>query len=426
MPHALILSYYFPPRFNVGGKRMDRFCRHLPGEGWSTTVVTAAPHPEERLDPSTPTEPPCPVLPLWTTPEEAAARAWTPYGSDGTITAPTRHRPARSKLLSALGRMGFKRPVGPELGEVPRIAGRIVAGAAEPRPDVVLATGAPWEVVVAGARVAEALDVPLVADLRDPWTMNPIQAGRPFLTRALDKAFERRTLGRAAMVLLTAETARDAYRARFPDHPRIECVRNSFDAPGTPAPAADERFTLVHFGNCYWRRDLGAFLRAFALFVERAGDAAAAAGARLLNLGRVAQVDLDLAAELGLGERFEHMTFLPYREGLELVRASAGAVLPVYGGSPLFLPAKLYDYLAAGVPILATDASRELRGILDATRAGWVEDVGDIEALAARMLALFEAHQTGNRAVEPDPAAVAALEARAVTRELAELLGAVV
>lgn len=86
----------------------------------------------------------------------------------------------------------------------------VLQQAGERRPDLVLAVALPLASLVAGARVAEALDVPLVADLGDPW--DPEDAGGRDLRDA--------TLGRAAALITTtdalAATLADALPARAP------------------------------------------------------------------------------------------------------------------------------------------------------------------------------------------------------------------
>ena len=39
---VLIISRYFPPLYDVGGKRAYRFALHLPDHGWQPIILTGA------------------------------------------------------------------------------------------------------------------------------------------------------------------------------------------------------------------------------------------------------------------------------------------------------------------------------------------------------------------------------------------------
>ena len=421
MRHALLVSYWFPPRFSVGGKRAAGFARHLPEHGYRTTVLTAAAPPDERLDPTAPAElPSCDVRRAYLSPEELARMERRVYGSDGTVPEPTR---AWKRVAD---RRGFARVraelrgatvIGPDTRLIPPVALRIARLAREIRPDLVFVTGPPWETALAGAAGARLAAVPLVLDLRDPWSYNPSAATRPAWARAIIRLLEQSMLRSASAIVATTCAIRDAYRPRAGATPLV-CIRSGFEDHPV-VPRRDDAITLIHFGNCYGHRSLAAFLRALALVARRRGLGQGAL--RLLNLGRVAQEDLDLAAELGIADLFEHRTVLPYAEGISLVAGADLALLPSFGDEPYFIPGKLYDYLLARAPILAASASPDVAQILAATRLGWSHPGEDTEGLARRIEDAVDARAAGRRLVDPDPTSLASLTTRAATAELASL-----
>lgn len=113
-----------------------------------------------------------------------------------------------------------------------------------------------------------------------------------------------------------------------------------------------------------------------------------------------------LAAELGIGERLEFTGAVSPSQVPQLLAgldiATAPYPAPTDGAGHYFSPLKVYEYLAAGVPVIAS-ALGELPGLLDweaATSpdaravgpklaAGITVPPGDVEALTEAMLRLI-------------------------------------
>ena len=83
---ALIISRYFPPLYDVGGKRAYRFAMHLPNYGWRVIILTGAVPAGYPADP-TPLR-----LPAAVNVVRDYAPRWWPYrrnrAADGSIPDP--------------------------------------------------------------------------------------------------------------------------------------------------------------------------------------------------------------------------------------------------------------------------------------------------------------------------------------------------
>jgi glycosyltransferase involved in cell wall biosynthesis len=421
---ALLVSYYFPPRFSIGGKRAHRFARYLPEHGFRATVLTApAPH-GERLDPSfTDRElAPSQVRREYLTAAEVAAMPRAQLGSDGTLEAPTTawFKPAQRRGVARVrAALRWTPPIGPTASQLPRLVARIIRLARESSAEVIFATGTPWEAIVASTVAGRALRLPVVVDFRDPWSFGPVMSRRPAWVQMVDRLIERGALASAAALTVTTEAARDRY-ASMGAARRVVLIRNGFDPSTIVTPKRDERVTLIHFGNCYGERALAPFLRAMAAVIARRGLRPGAI--RMLNLGRAAAEDLALARELGISDFFEFQTVLPYAQGIDLVSGADLALLPSFGDEPWFLPGKLYDYLLARTPVLGVTTSPELGRILARTKLGWTVSPSDTAQLEHRIEQAVEARAEGRPLVQPDEAAIEAMSARATAGELARLL----
>jgi glycosyltransferase involved in cell wall biosynthesis len=413
-----MLSRYLPPMFDVGGKRADRFARHLPSFGWQPHVLTAPLPPDRPLDPSARPLPEGVVL------ERELMPRWWPQPrnrpSDATVATPIEARqPGR---LAKLSRQ-FMLPVGEEILLAPRTVARMRKRVHEAGIDVIFATSAPYATLVHGAALARATGKPLVLDLRDPWTLNFLQENRPRWVREVEARIEARLFARADRVILTCAAAAEAYRARFPAlAAKIVTITNAFEPRELAYEPRHDRLTLIHFGNCYGARTLAPVLHALAWLREQGRLDPREVVIR--NLGRIGRADLELAASLGLTDQLEHETAVPYEQGLaELARADLLLLLS-YGREQLFLPAKLFDYMAAGAPILCVAPPSELTEIVAATRIGQSCDPDDVEGCAEIIMAAADRRRGASEEPLRDPSG-AALEpytARATTAALARLL----
>ncbi|MFO7567843.1 MAG: glycosyltransferase [Enhygromyxa sp.] len=403
--------------FDVGGKRVDRFARHLPSFGWEPHV-SSSPLPRHR-----PIDPSAPPLPEQVTLDRELVPRWWPEPrrrpSDATVSTPVgASTPGR---LARLSRQ-LTLPVGDELLLAPRTVARLRGRVREAGIDVIFATSAPYAMLVHGAALARATDKPLVLDLRDPWTLNFLQQGRASWARKVEARVEARLFRQAARVILTCASAAAAYRERYPDcAEKIVTITNAFEPRELAREPRYDRLTLIHFGNCYGPRSLAPVLRALARL--RADGRLEPGEFVVRNLGRISQADLDLAASLGLAGSLEHEAAAPYEQGLATLARADLLLLLSYGREQLFLPAKLFDYMAAGAPVLCVAPASELSEIVASTRIGRSCDPEDVEGCAAIIMAAAERRRAALDPLrDPSGAALEPYTARATTAALARLL----
>jgi glycosyltransferase involved in cell wall biosynthesis len=278
---------------------------------------------------------------------------------------------------------------------------------------VVWTTSYPYSAHLVGAHVKQALGVPFVADLRDPWTLNFVHEQKLAPARAAERALERYVFAHADRIVVTTESLADAYRAVYPAiADRFVTIRNGFEPVELPPRrVGDGPKRLVHFGHVYSQRTLAPVLRSLARI--DAHDIV------LDNLGRLSDADRALTHSLGLDAIVNAREPLPYLEGLASLRTADALLLPAWGTDrgALLLPGKLYDYLLAGAPIVAIGRNAELARILAHTRTGVLVDPDDASGLDR---ALRDA-LAGTLPFDPDPVAIWSYSAPEATRRLARL-----
>ncbi|MEM7675466.1 MAG: glycosyltransferase, partial [Myxococcota bacterium] len=342
---ALIISRFFPPGFQIGGKRAYRFARYLPQFGWRPVVWTVAEDQMGRID-STALNVPAPAVV-----ERTLMPRWWPE-------APSRRRAGDNKpgtpTHAVFGwrrrlRRQFTVPVGDELFLIPFMRRRIDAIVRTHRPDVVYATAAPYWTLPLALTIARRYRLPLCFDLRDPWSFQFLQMHKAPWVRWAERRAERYYLNRADRIVFTSEDTTARYRTIYPRlAERMVTITNAYDPQQAP-PAAErptdlrDRKLLVHFGNCYGPRNLRPIIEA----IDRL-DGPTKKMVTLLNLGQPSSDDTALADRLGIDFRVE--SFVPLSEGLALLAAADAQIL-----MPLdewAVPGKTYDYLLTGAPIL--------------------------------------------------------------------------
>nr|WP_246523708.1 glycosyltransferase family 4 protein [Neoroseomonas eburnea] len=231
-----------------------------------------------------------------------------------------------------------------------------------------------------GARVV--LDVhehyPSRLDARLPAVMRP-------LARAAI-ALACRLMGRTADAVVVAK---DGLDAPFAGARRLVAVRNYAPAP-VEAPRAHGPGPLVlgHLGAIGRARGWPQMLAALAL---------APPDTRLVLVGRFTDGSEPAfharAAELGLADRVEVTGWLPQAEALQRLGACDIALVLFQQGEEnhrLALPHKLFDAMAAGLPVIAPRFAEEVAAVVRESGCGLLVDSGDPAGIVAAVVQLAD------------------------------------
>lgn len=170
------------------------------------------------------------------------------------------------------------------------------------------------------------------------------------------------------------------------DPDRVLVVPNAVDPARFPAPAprpAGRPLTAVFVGHVIAWAGLANVVDALAR-VRAAGHDVRL---RVVGSGPAGE---DLAAtvrEHGLEDAVDLLGHRPWDEVAGLLADADVALspqLPMAIGSMYHSPLKLYEYLAAGLPVIATEFP-DARALLNDPRAGWVVPPGDVDALVGAL-----------------------------------------
>lgn len=460
LPHAprlLLLSRHFPPGQAAGARRWEKLAHFAAARGWGLDVFTLAPQDLGASDPAR-----LEALPAGTRvygiPErrhwlsrlvEGAWRMLRPRrasrgahdgGAEGVRAPAAEATPdwvKKEAVTYGLGSLaGWVRNLEvvlefANLGAWAGAAGRAAAAVHEPgRHRAVVSCGPPHMVHAAARRLSRRFGLPLVVDLRDPWSAAErvhASTASPLWYR-LAEHFESLAFAQASLVVMNTPPALDVMRSRHPaEASKMICALNGFDLDALPAPAHAEAFVLAYTGSIYIDRNPRNLFRA----VRRVADELrlAADDLQIELMGHLGQIEGQSIAEIARQEGVSELVTLhppgTVRDVAALL-ARAAVLVNLPQDSHLAIPSKLYEYMVYPSWILALAERDSATGRILAGTAAAVVAPDDVDGIAAFVRRCYRAYRAGERPrpVAQDPTLGRAHQAKLLFDALERCVGA--
>ena len=418
---VLFIAYHFPPSGAVGGQRIARFASAIRGLDWHPEVLTIADENIEIVDTKRlkdvegVTIHKARVLPTLL---DLVTWAWNSLRSGGTarpsgeglsqgqgaavgpgasVSQGGIRRFVMSMLVLPDGSRGWLIPAGIE-------AVRLIRGR---RFDWFMTSCPPYSAHLVGLIAKSFTGARWAVDFRDPWMTTGSKRLYPTspLSMSIERRLERRVIEKADLVVFNVERLRNAYRERYAHVPseKFVFVPNGLVRRHELPPAQKfDVFTITYTGS---------------LYVGRSPEPVLAAVARLIQDGRVAPAAIKLklvgqcgvingtptesvVRRFGLDSVVEVSGPVPYEEAFHLVRNSHLALL-LAPNLPYQIPAKVYDYLAAGTRILAIAEEGGTSDMITATASGRSFGSDDVNAIADFIASEYERVSSGSKQDAP-------------------------
>jgi len=319
MKKLLLITYHFPPSAASGAFRMLGFARHLPSFGWQPIVVAPPTLPWEPIDPDLVKQIPA-----------------------ETIVHQVNYPSRAPKILRVLAQDAIW---------LPRAWFACKRAISRHQPDAILTSGPPHCVHLLGRRLKRWSGLPWVADFRDPWISDGTNRSLSWQDR-WNRRWERSVFAQADLILANAPNACRLYQEAFPqESAKIVTLTNGFDPRPERAVArhrTNSDLRLLHAGELYAGRNPVPLLEALTAPV------AGMPGQRLHLLGRIeTNAFPSLVRERGWSDHVIFEGQRNYEDTLDAMQQADILVLFDTPGRRIGVPAKLYEYLGAGRPILA-------------------------------------------------------------------------
>ena len=277
--------------------------------------------------------------------------------------------------------------------------------------------------------------IPWIADFRDPMAQADYPP-EPRLHRAFER-IEKRIFTHAARVVVTTPGAASLYASRFPAYKRqnIVTISNGFDPEmfsgiamhnnSLPRIRSDQPLKLLHSGLLYpSERDP---TQLFAAIAELLSEDQSLPD-QVQFVFRAAGNDADYKQRIrnhGLEKLVHILPAVPYADALAEIATADGLLLLQASNCNEQIPAKLYEYLYCGRPILAlTDAHGDTGKLLVELGITSIADLADKVQIKKMLLCFIEQVRSGTT----QPVArevVMQFSRRDLTGELARQLNAI-
>jgi glycosyltransferase involved in cell wall biosynthesis len=391
---VLLVTYPFPPVGGAGVQRVTKFVKYLPRHGWDVSVLTVANPSVPLYDDSLRGDVPPETL-------VCRARSWEPgYALKATVSAGgAGGQPARRGLAKRLAAGSLRQLAALVLQPDPQVLWRPGAMAAGKRllreqpHDVILASGPPFSTFLIGAALGRSARRPVVLDYRDEWTLSNAYWENKRLgavSRFVQNRMQRRAVRASSGLLATTRSSAESLRTlaqQAGSAAKVSWIYNGFDPEDFHAPAEQPdagRFRLAYVGTLWNLTNVAPLVEA----VDRlAREQPALAGKlELVFAGRRTGPQSEQLARLrGLPCRLVEHPYLDHSAAVSLMRG-AGALcllLSDLPGAGRVVPAKLFEYMATGRPILAVAPRGEMWDLLNGFPACGRFESSDVAGIAS-------------------------------------------
>ncbi len=347
----LIVSYYFPPAAGGGVQRVLSWCRHLPEHNIEVHVLT-------------------PRDPRWLqsgggldVPEATVVHRTDNRSPDSVRPAQLLAETRGLQRLARRAQLLPRRLLLPDIHR-PWMRDAVPAGIRAGRRigfDAVLSTSPPETCHLVGQRIANELNIPWIADLRDSWLDLPhlrLDRASVRLKHRVNTRIANRTIARADRLVSVSEPIVGEQVRRWPQLAgRTQVIANGveFDAISATTPRRlDEdadRTLLLYTGNFFGRQSPTSLLTAIESLSEQHAQSLRVRFVGSLPAADRARIDASpqLSDVVRIDEFRDHSEILALQHGADMLYLY---IAPGRGSAGV-LTGKLFEYLASPTTILA-------------------------------------------------------------------------
>jgi glycosyltransferase involved in cell wall biosynthesis len=407
MQKVLIITYYWPPSGGGGVMRWLKMSKFLPELGWQPVVYTP-----ENPDPSVIDE--SLLQEIHPDTIEIKTPIWEPYELYRKLTGKKSGSKFKAGYISEASEGSWKSKLsvfirGNFLIPDPRVfwvspsIGFLTKYLKENPVDLIVSTGPPHSMHLIALGLKKKIDIPWIADFRDPWTDIDFyhKLKLTWLADKKHRQLEKKVLAAADHVVTVSEGCAEGLEIIA--HRKIEIITNGFDPSDYrfEKPGLDKTFSISHFGAFNKDRNPKKLWLALKELAAENPDFK-----NLLRIKLFGQTDVSVINYIEKNNLTGNLTLiehLPHRKGLVELSKSQVLLLPLNNAPNVkgILTGKMFEYIALQRPILAlgpTDA--DFAKILKETNSGVPVDFDDIEGIKKTLQNFFKLFKENKLGVE--------------------------
>jgi len=402
---VLMICYHFPPIINGGVERSIKFAHYLPDFGYEPVVLTTNRFGTEMVE----------GIEVVRTGE--FMRRAKKFNVSGAVEVDTGHMEDRREISQPGGKFAatFKKFLSrwvvipdDQIRWVLCSLFTAVRIAMKRKVKIIYSSSPPASSHILAYLVKLFTRTKWVMDLRDPWTLEPLnrELVQSRLRMVIDRFLERLCISLSDAVICNTEESLEAYVSMYPSsRGKFMVIPNGFDEGEMKRAKEEENeeslikesksyFIISHVGSFNRYRDRPSvpvdFLRAVWNLVG--SGAIDGKKIRVIFVGALSEEEKTEVNSFGLGECIQLMGQLSHHEALRIMVTSSVLLLYDPGREArYYIHGKLYEYLGAEKPILAIvpdGASSRL-----ATNSGMalICRPGDVDCIEEAIMSLYRA-----------------------------------
>ncbi|MFI5172098.1 MAG: glycosyltransferase [Chitinophagales bacterium] len=403
MKKVLIITYYWPPVGGVAVQRWVKMAKYFRSFGWEPLIYTAldgeVPVVDHSLESSVPegiTVIRRPILEPYN-----LYRKLLGFKKEEKINAAFLQEKKKQGLLQDAAiwiRGNFFIPDARKFWVKPSI--KFLSEYLLDNPvDAIISTGPPHSMHLIGAGLKKKLNIPWVADFRDPWTKIDYYHELKLSKRADKKhhRLEKEVLTFADKVVVVSwNWANDFNKLNNGNTIVITNGYDDDDFVNGNIPLYDG-FLLHHAGMINNKRNPEKLWAALeALVAENEGFKN---DLKIMFTGKADYSVLESIKNYHLENYFSQSEHLPHKEAVYSMQRSPVLLLLLNDTQDILgrIPAKLFEYLAAHRPILAIGNSKgDAAKIIRETNSGVFAELDNEDDIREKLLSLYNKYKSGN------------------------------
>ncbi|MDD5431476.1 MAG: glycosyltransferase [Candidatus Omnitrophica bacterium] len=259
--------------------------------------------------------------------------------------------------------------------------------------DVIYVSAEPFSAFISGVLLKKLTGKPLVLDFRDEWVgfSKYYFPEKPMLLLKIEKILEAWFIKNADKVISVTDSIIAQFRERYPkeDKDKFSCVTNGFDPSDFNVKVENKEntynnlFTIVYAGSLYGARNPMSFLEAINRCIAIKPDFLRKI--KIKFIGEMPPDIFDIINRLPSMNSIIEMTGFVCHEAALQQMAKSEALLYIEDESLVssrILPAKIFEYMALRVPIIALAGKGEVKKVIEETGTGVVFSHQDIDSIS--------------------------------------------
>lgn len=402
MKKVLIITYYWPPAGGSAVFRWLKFTKYLRDFGWEPIVYTAENGEYAEIDNSNQKDIPQDITilkqPIWEPYmfyKKFIGQKKTEKVNVGFLTE--RKKPKLAEKVAIWIRGNFFIPDARKFWIKPS-AKYLIDYLKQNPVDAIISSGPPHSMHLIALQLKKKLNIPWIADFRDPWT-NIDYYPELLLTPMADRKhhrLEKKVVSTADCVVTVGSKMTEEFSAMGAK--RVETITNGFDTADydNTLVELDKDFTIAHFGTINKARNPVVLWKALTQMLKTNTDFD-----KYLKLKFIGRMDASVMTSLqetGLIKYLDKTEFIPHNEVVTKERQSQLLLLLINNtpNAEGILTGKFFEYLAAKRPIVAIGPTKgDVANILHDSKAGEIAGFSDEQMLIEILTRYFNQFKAG-------------------------------